>query len=116
MTGGYIAALICFTSSPLPQNVKNVENVENAPIGFSLKCKASLSTAFGDGGTSRDRQPVPGAAGGGGEGQAGGDGDPGGRGEAGAQAGRGHPGSPGAEVHGAEEDAGAGGKALQKQK
>ena len=75
----------------------------------------SLSAAIGDGGASRDREPVRGAAGGDGEGQEGGDGDPGGRGEAGAEAGRGHPGSPGAEVHGPEEDSGAGGEDFQEQ-
>lgn len=73
------------------------------------------STAFSDGGAGGDREPVRGAAGGGGAGEAGGDGDPGGRGEAGAEAGRGHPGPPGAEVLGAEEDTGADGEALQAQ-
>lgn len=75
-----------------------------------------FSTEFRDGGTRGDREPVRRAACGGGAGEAGGDGDPGGRGEAGAEAGGGDPGPPGAAVHRAEEDAGSGGKAVQKQK
>lgn len=78
--------------------------------------KIFFSTEFRDGGTRGDWEPVRWAAGSSRAGEAGSDGDPGGRGEAGAKASRGDPGSPGAKVHGAEEDAGSGGKVVQKQK
>lgn len=88
------------------------EYVMNAHVMWN---QTRFSAAIGDRGESGDREPVQRAAGGGGEGQEGGDGDPGGRAQAGDEAGWGYPGSPGAEVHGAEEEPGADGEALQKQ-
>ena len=84
----------------------------NVPIGLK---KTVFAAEFRGRGTRGDPKPLWRAAGGGGAGEEGGDGDPGRRREAGAEAGGGDPGPPGAQVHGAKEDAGVGGEAVQKQ-